>query len=423
MNKMSHTNLPGYQRGAASLLIALVVLTTITMISIYTSRTVVMEQNIASNDYRGRMAFEAAEAGQDMAISYIANGRNPDDDVHPVGATNAGRDWLAAEVDADGNDISDPNEWLFGTTNTLTLPNGSSATVTLRNRSTDEIISTEITSVGRSDDNAATRTITQTVTLITPLPNIPENPLLTRSTVNITGNADIFNPEGHSTIWSGGPADLSAATVNTNIANPAGANYPDCLGDAANPCSMVGSSSNSIAGLDIVEQDSSLANLTKDEFFLNFFGKLPTEYRNSMVTMDLDMATTTSATASTTIQLATNPEIIWIEGDLDLSAGSVIGCAIDPGNGLCTGSNIQPVIMVVNGDLTYSGRAQFYGMLYIAGQVKGNGTPTTQGSIVVAGDPSDLKGNFNITYNSDILRQTGESGKPASGGGSWRDFK
>ena len=431
MSKYSiHTSTAFHQRGAASLLIALVILTTITMISIYTSRTVIMEQKIASNDYRGRMAFEVAEAAIDETLAYIAvNGRNADGDVHPTGTTNAGQAWLPAEVAADGvTDIKDTDEWLFdsdgdGTndSNTLTLANESSAAVTLRDLSSGDIISTEIVAVGVSDDKVATRTITQIVTLVNPLPNIPENPLLTRGTAVISGSADVYNPEGHSTIWSGGPVDLgTSATINTFIADPSGADYPNCLGDTTNPCSTVGSSSSGLAGLDVVEQDSSLANLTEAEFFENFFGMSPTDYRNRVVTMDLDPAVDN---VSSLVHLATNPEVIWVDGDVTLSAGTVVGCSVAPtGNSHCTGDDIQPVIMIVNGVLTMQGNADFYGMLYVMGGTAGHGNPYSVGSIVIAGDTSNLTGSFEVHYNSGVLQQTAQGGRPASSGGSWNDF-
>lgn len=404
-----NNRLPLYQRGAATLLIALIVMTTVTLVTLYTSRTVLMEKKMATNDYRSRVAFEAAEAGMEAAVAYIQGGRDRDND----GA-------LPAEVDASGTDISDTNEFLFTTTNTLTLANGSQAVVTLLDRSipNEQITSTEIVSVGWSDDKAATRTVVQLLTTINALPNIPENPLLTRGTAVISGSADVFNPEGHSTIWSGGPVDLGgSATVNTFVANPADANYPNCLGDALNPCSTTAASSSGQAGLDVVEQDSSLNNLTDDEFFENFFGMTPTEYRNSVVTMDLDPATDN---VSTSVHLATNPEVIWVDGNVTLSANTIVGCSV--AQSPCPTANISPVIMIVDGVLTMQGNADFYGMLYVTGGTAGHGNPTSVGSIVIAGDTSNLTGSFSVTYNSDVLERAGMGGRPAASSGSWHDF-
>lgn len=416
-----------YQRGAASLLVAMVVLATVTMITLYTSRTVFMEQKISTNEYRGRMAFEAAEAGSEGAIAYIrVNGRNADDDVHTSGVRD-GEPWLPAEIDDDGNDIKDPDEFLFdsdgdGTndTNTLTLGNGATAVVTLRDVSSGTTTGTEIVSTGYSEDNAAVRTITQTISLVSPLVNVPENPLLTRGNTVVNGSADIFNAEGHSTVWSGGPVDLGASgTVNTYIADPGSASYPDCLGDSFNPCDTLPSTTSAIAGLDVIEQDTSLANLSPDEYFENFFGKTPTDYRNSVVTLDLDP---TVAADVNQINGATG-EVIWVDGDLSLSAGTYIGCTIDPPPTHCPTANIKPVIMIVDGTLNMTGTIEFYGLLFVWDRTTGNGNPYLVGSTIVAGADSDMTGSFEIHYNSWVLESLAEEiGPPAASGNSWRDF-
>ena len=85
MNKIINTNqphsaLPQRQQGVATLLISLVILTTITFVLIYSARAVLMEQQLTTNDKRGRQSFEAAEFGQDAAVAYITSpgGRDKD---------------------------------------------------------------------------------------------------------------------------------------------------------------------------------------------------------------------------------------------------------------------------------------------------------------------------------------------------------
>jgi len=236
----------------------------------------------------------------------------------------------------------------------------------------------------------------------------------------VNGSADIYNEEGHSTIWSGGPVDLGASgTVNTYIADPGSANYPVCLGDSFNPCGTLASTTSAIAGLDVIEQDTSLANLTKVEYFENFFGKTPTDYRNSVVTMDLDATVPTDVAQ---IQGATS-EVIWVEGDLSLTAGTYIGCSINPPPSHCPTANIKPVIMVVHGNLNMTGNVEFYGLLYVMEQTSGNGNVYLVGSTIVAGDDSNMTGSFEIHYNSWVLESLAEEiGPPAASGNSWRDF-
>ena len=399
------------QRGAATLLVSMVILVTITFITLYTARTVLMEQKIATNVYRSNMSFEAAETGGELGMDFVSNGRDRDDD-----------DLLPGNLAG-----SDPDEFLFDSTsdgvndtNTTTLPNGSWVTVSLVNADVgDDIIATTIIAQGWSDDNAATRTVTQTVALVSPLPNVPENPLTTQGTVVIGGSATVHNPEGNSTIWSGGDVDLGANnSTSTEIADPASANYPDCLGDSENPCDPVQSSDRYVAGLDVIEYDSSLSNLSGDEFFQNFFGTPPATYRETRATMDIDIAAGGNIGDA---HLATN-EIIWVEGNVTIS-GLTVGCTVAmTGSNRCTAANEAPSILIINGNLTLQGGPQFYGLVYVAGNVTVVGNTTLVGAVITQGAATNTTGSLDVWYDSALLAGLGEIGPPAGGGGSWRDF-
>ncbi|MCW8973766.1 MAG: hypothetical protein OQL05_10895 [Gammaproteobacteria bacterium] len=400
-----------YQRGAATLLISIVVLTTITFITLYTSRAVMTEQKISGNELRSRIAFEAAEAAAEMAIAYISDGRDRDEDGLLPGVI-AGSDDDEFLFDSNGDGTRDSN--------TLELSNGSRATVSLLNADFGDIFATDIISQGWSDDRTATRTITQRVALVPALPNAPDNPLITRGTVVVNGSAEVVNPEGNSTIWSGGDVDLgSNNATHTEVVNPADVNYPDCLGDSANPCDTVQASDRYVAGLDIIEYDSSLNNLSDDDFFSNFFGLPPTRYRETRVTMDIDLA---AGDNPDQIHLATD-EVIWVDGNLSLN-GSTMGCEVAvTGSNVCPSGNQDPSILIVNGDLNLAGGPQFYGMVYVMGDVNINGNANVVGSMVTQGNATNTTGNLTVIYNSALLRELGENGEQAGGGGgSWRDF-
>jgi hypothetical protein len=399
-----------YQRGVATLLISMVVLTTITFISLYTARTVLMEQKIATNEFRSNMAFEAAEAGSELGIDFVAKGRDRDvDGLLPGNLVGSDPDEFVFDSDADGTND----------TNTTTLPNGSWVTVSLVNADAGDMIVTTIITQGWSDDSAATRTVTQTVALVSPLPNTPENPLTTQGTVVIGGSATVHNPEGNSTIWSGGDVDLGANnSTSTEIADPASANYPDCLGDSLDPCDPVQGSDRYVVGLDVIEYDSNLANLSGSDFFQNFFGATPEIYRETRVTMDIDLA---AGDAIGQVHLATN-EIIWVEGDVTIS-GLTVGCTVAmTGSNICTVANQAPSILIINGNLTLQGGPQFYGLVYVAGNVTVVGNTTLVGGVITQGAATNTTGSLDIWYNSALLSRLGDMGPPAGGGGSWRDF-
>ncbi len=452
--------LPRLQRGVGTLLISLVILTTITFILIYSARTVLTETQLTRNDMNGRQAFEAAEAGQEAAAAYLSTPRGRDKDLDGLIVT------YIDPVNPTDNTKSELDEFLFDTdatvgndSNTLTLDNGAQVTVTIANVApppgAPPIIGSEVTTRGWSADRTAFREIHQLYAFVTPLPNFPTNPLLTRGQIVVNGAAEVINPEGHSTIWSGGPVDLSGnANTKSFIADPSktdpdpGASpptggYPDCLGarslDGSGQCATVESSSRDIAGLDIIEQDSSLRNLSREEFFLNFFGMSAKDYKHDAVTI---MATPAESELDSPVgaNLAID-EVVWVDGKgpktLDdgtnnasavetswngLSAGCTEKGTYSVAAGQVCGGDIVPTIIVVDGDLTVAGNITIWGLLYVTGNVKGAGSVKVIGAMMMQGDNSDMSGNITVRYNSEVLRSTADNGPLGGAGGTWRDF-
>ncbi|MCW8839946.1 MAG: hypothetical protein OQK96_03120, partial [Gammaproteobacteria bacterium] len=137
------------------------------------------------------------------------------------------------------------------------------------------------------------------------------------------------------------------------------------------------------------------------------------------VTMDIDLA---AGDNPDQIHLATD-EVIWVDGNLSLN-GSTMGCEVAvTGSNVCPSGNQDPSILIVNGDLNLAGGPQFYGMVYVMGDVNINGNANVVGSMVTQGNATNTTGNLTVIYNSALLRELGENGEQAGGGGgSWRDF-
>jgi hypothetical protein len=419
--------LPQAQRGVGTLLISLVILTTITFILIYSARAVLMEQQLTSNDLRGRHAFETAEAGQEAAVAYLS--------------TSGGRD-----KDRDGviDSVFDTDNDGVGDSNTVTMANGSRLEVNLVDVPGGQVIATRVQSFGWSDDESAQREINQVFAYVNPLPNLPNNPLLTRGSIVVNGSATVINPEGHSSIWSGGPVDITGNAANkTWIADPSqttadlGASpptgaYPDCLGarslDGSGQCAVVNTSDRYSMGMDIIEQDTSLSNLTADEFFFNFFGKTPAEAQQS-ATITTTPALSTSA-APTGADLAVD-EVVWVDGGgpggtqtswNGISAGCTVRGSANAASGQTCGGDIVPTIIVIDGDLRLVGNITIWGLLYVTGEISGAGNVWATGAVIMQGSNSNMTGNLTVTYNSEVLRSTADNGALGGGGGTWRDF-
>ncbi len=387
------------QRGAATLVATLSVLALTTLMVTYAARSILLEQKITNNDVRSRQAFEAAEAGLSAAVEYMSHGRDRNGDG-----------ILDANVfDTDGDGIGDVNTTAVGTGRVV---------VTTTDLSGGALTMMRIVSRGFSDDSTASRTITRSFSALDPLPNLPSNPLITRGSTVISGAATVINPEGHSTIWSGGDVDLgSNNATHTETADASDPAYPLCM-DTARTCTTVSTSNKVSEGFDIIERDSSLEQLSPDEFFENFLGMPPETYRETMVTLE-----TTGANADADVQLATN-EIIWVEGDVTFDNNTTVGCAVVvTGANVCSAANTKPSILIVNGNATFMGTPHFYGLVFVIGSINVTGNSTVYGALMAGGTITNTtSGSLQITYDSSILGLLRMIGRLGSVSGSWRDF-
>jgi len=67
------------QRGAASLVVVMVLFFLVTLAAAYTSRNLLFEQRTSANNFRSTLAFETAEAGAEWALARLNEGRMNDD--------------------------------------------------------------------------------------------------------------------------------------------------------------------------------------------------------------------------------------------------------------------------------------------------------------------------------------------------------
>jgi len=120
------------QRGAATLAITLIVLLLITMITLFTARSLVTEQRVSANQYRAEQAESAASAGLDLGtallnIQRVSVDRNADGDTtddpgdkllleygptdHLLTNNSRSRNCPAGAMDLNGDgDTADPGE-------------------------------------------------------------------------------------------------------------------------------------------------------------------------------------------------------------------------------------------------------------------------------------------------------------------------
>ncbi|MEW6999583.1 PilX N-terminal domain-containing pilus assembly protein [Colwelliaceae bacterium BS250] len=392
------------QKGMAVLIISIILLILITIVSLYLARSILVEQKLVANDFRARQAFDNAEAGLALTMEAISNSEYWDKDGNVLGV-----------FDTNANDINDSN---IGN-----LESGS-VSINVTTIVINDLQAFQIEATGLSDDDTAMRIVTASMRAIEPLPNIPDNPFSTRGAVVLSGSATVHNPEGHSTIWSGGDVDVgSNNSTKTLIADPSDPNYPSCMDSGS--CLTKETSNRDNMGLDIIEHDSDLANLTPPEMFENFFGMTPERYKEvvaSIVISDTDPKGDCGNSWDGCVD-GDEGGIIWYDGDVNENGGSM-GCAqkITGGN-VCDDADERPSILIIDGDLDLNGTPHFYGIVFVMGSIIGTGNSTFHGALITAGDiQNSTGGSLDIHYNSDLLKNAGSDGPKAVGAGSWKDF-
>ncbi|WOH39165.1 PilX N-terminal domain-containing pilus assembly protein [Thalassotalea fonticola] len=372
------------QQGMAVLITSIILLILITLVSLYLARSILLEQKLVNNDVRAKYAFESAESALNIAFTELGSGDYFKEDGTEGGIT-----------DTNNDGVNDSNEIAF--------TNGF-AEVDVEISVVNDLNHYKVTSIGFATDGTASRTVISEMQFISPIVNTPDNPISAKGNVFFDGSGTVHNLEGHSTIWSGSDVQLkSSGSKKTYIANPNDPNYPGCMDTQdTNPCGQVLSSDGSKVGLDVIEHDTDLANLTSDEMFINFFGLPPEAFKETMVSVECTEANWDSCANGA------EGEVIWVDGDV-VSNGGVIG------------SMDEPSILIVDGNATFKGTPEFYGLVFVTGNLDVTGNTSFFGAVIVNGAASE-SGSLDIWYNSGLLEDLSETGPAVVTAGSWIDF-
>lgn len=406
------------QSGAATLIFSIIVLILVTFVSLYSAKSIIVETKIFNNDLRSKQAFEAAEAGVNEAFSQLKNRKRVGDVLGLFGH------------------LKTPNS--FANDHTFTYKeNPSVSTSRVIGSAYVEVKSSGdgllIISTGYSDDKTSERTITVFADNADAIANVPDNPLTAKGIVSLTGSVDIYNQEGASTIWSGGAVNATG-NGKTYIASPADSDYPKCM-DNPFDCEVVISSDDGI-GVDVIANDTSLGNLSDDELFQNFFGLTKNKYRASGAVDKIINNTTTIGTGDEFDPQEWGKSTIWVDVPTDetfsIPAGTVFGCTSATATGAATyidtsnhceanGGVLEPVILIVDGNVKFAGNAHIYGLMFVSGDVISAGTPDITGGLIATGSVGE-NGSVAIRYNSDVIGGLSENPQYFVAPGGWKDF-
>jgi hypothetical protein len=402
------------QKGAITLAVSLILLFLVTLVTLAVSRNISIEQKIANNDVRSRLAFEAAEAGLAAALRYVDDPVRDENNAVDIGA------FHCSDPDSTTSCVDDGT--YEGTAGT------SSFSVTLAPAASSDTF--DIVSRGFSDDKAATRAIYASARRLDALGDLPEVPLIATGSVGQGGSFSIINPEGDSTIWAGEDVSGGSAGFSTNIADPFDPDYPYCMNTPLT-CDWSEPTYYSLgAGLDVVDNDTVLSNKTNDELFIDFFKMSPEVYRTSVVKTEINESELKDYTQ-------TDADILWINDDgdgiIDTKNLDEIGCLANASETLpqtssikkCPEDQTKPSIVIFDGDVDFSGGPHISGVVFVRGKIlgKGGGNSTIFGALLSDGTDNTFSGNITLVFHSGYISDTRELGPFFASPGTWRDFK
>ncbi|MBR9869284.1 MAG: hypothetical protein GYB20_19845 [Oceanospirillales bacterium] len=377
------------QQGAATLVVAVVLLVIVLGISFFTAEVVISEKKVTANVYRAKQAFHAAQAGIDYGIAYSRNG-----------------------FDQDGDDFLDLTI-ASGAEQTASV--GSAAyTVSFLDVSSDaDMALVEVTSVGFSDDGQIQRTMSVLIGEVPLVPNPPDLPIVARGYVNATGNLNVYNVFSNLNIWSG-DAISSWGSADTYIRDPDWNNsgdwdgstdlsaYLDSKGMDQSDVDTIQSTTKNTRGPDVIDGDTNLSTASEDQFTENFFGR----------TLDELVGLANLSMTGTELKNAASDDI---KGKLIYLSDATI-------NGGTIGTPTDPVIIVADSPLSISGGPQIYGVIIANSVDKVVGTVDIFGGIVSENALDMGSGTANVYYDENVVDNLDKINTKEVVRGSWRDW-
>jgi len=357
-----------HEHGAATLTITLVLLFSLSLITLYGARVSLIEQKISANEYHTKQAFEAAQAGLEVGAASL-NNRNI-------------RNLII--VDHDNNGIIDfqQNSKTFGA-----LANNAGYVIAYNNTQwPNNFRLIELNSTGWSDDHSASATLTQTLQLVPLLSTPPDSGITSQADIAMEGNIELINTTTDSNARAGGSITLHGG-VQTITSTPG------------------------VGG--IAENDQELRDLQgNDEFFAHHFGTTKTDTEIQSIRMTCDASSCTDRNDQP-VNLDEYPgENIWVSGNTTIATS--------------IGSEEQPVILIVDGDLILDGNIEIWGLIYVT--QNGHTVHTSRnvhlhGALIMETANIESVGNLVIEFDQSMLAPPkGGNGLYAKVAGTWRDF-
>lgn len=451
------------QRGAASLAVSIVLLFGMTLIAFFASRSMIFEQRTSANQYRAARAFETAEAGIEWALTQINQKECVSATLaagvcNPVGGVVSYRDRYIAPA---AGGFAPPGGRRSGcslstdaatrvvslncnapTSNTLALggavtdPRFAIAWSAGPDPRTVQLISTGCLGQGAPCDGTGTPdavSVVRVLLRVSPeLPSAPGAGLTTGGVAITAGSIKVVNTDKLS----------NGITINSGSAV--------AIASGVDLVTIEGSSLRA----SVLDNDTALAALATDPdlFFKQYFGKIPSDWRNDTGTFVLNgggsafAASTPTLTCSTALNCGSavsyymdrGQDKFWVQGDVAFNASTM------PSNfGGYLGDRQRPLYLASSGDIGFNANITAFGLFYAstltaAGNTDptGTGSATIFGALVTNGNFCKVNaggncaspgaggagaGNLTVVYDPLTLSSGPPKGLLVRVPGSWRD--
>jgi len=416
------------QRGAATLVITLVLLFTMSLVVAYTNRNLLYEQKASANQYRSTQAFEAAEAGLEWALALINSNERLGPDCLPssdagsasfreryleyVAATGSytPRTWndAGASVALQPGCVRTDTGWACscpsGGNPSLAAPVGAGAypafalhfvaadragMVHVVATGCDRVVAACIPGAAAGKGDAMAR-LQVSLGLLPALAKPPQAALTALAGVTASGELRLSNTDSEGagiTVKAGGGIAMPLAHLSTLPGVPVAA---------------------SLAG-----NDASLASLGGDAMFSYFLGLDKVRWQQQPGVHSLACPDS----CESALELALGPDLtnplVWVTNDLRLGGARVIG------------SPEHPVLLVVEGQVQLSAGVVIHGLIYsLAARWDTTGSSSAQvhGAVISNGEVVG-DGRPEVFYDPAVLKLLHDNaGSFTRVPGSWRDF-
>lgn len=433
------------QRGAASLIVVMVLFFLMSLVAAYTSRNLIFEQRVSLNQYRSTQAFEAAEAGLEWALAMLNSGRinaaclelpatiadtsfrqrylNINPVTGPASPNITAKKWSPAagvDIELTPSCVFDGTDWTCSCPSNgapvLAAPGVAGVFPAFRIRFTS--LDAAKPGVIRIESNGCTRAASDcldfpvkavesegraTVTALVALRNALSTPPSAAITVLgklSTGSAvNVYNTEpdrGGIAVQAGGALELPNSNVFHTIPGTSAVNAR-------------------------VFNDTSLSSLSAapDRVFASSFGVWPATYRLQPAAVQV-ACPVGDCRADLANAVARNPDrVIWVVGDLTLGSAGDVGSLPDPANPAVAG----PAAIVVTGKVHFTAAGvRIFGFIYSrTGDWLGPGE--VQGAAFIEGDLAATAA-ATVVMNGTVLDALGQRhGSFVRIPGGWKDFK